>query len=292
MNKIFLWFLTLLHLAASTFADAQQEPKKIPHIGYLAATSRSINPTRNEAFRQGLRELGYVEGKSIVMEWRFADGKLDRLPSLAADLVRLQVQIIASGGSTATRAAKKATNTIPIVMCQDNDPVGNGFVASLSRPGGNITGLATLRSELSGKRLELLTEVVPKLSRIAVLGSSTNPGNAQSLKESEIAAKAFGVKLQYLDVVAPQDIEKAFETARKGHAEAALVLASPILNSRRKPVVELASKFRLPALYDRRDFGELGGLMSYGVYVPDLDRTALLPSLTRSSKVPNRLTCR
>ena len=145
-----------------------------------------------------------MEGKNIVIEYRYAEGKLDRLPALAAELVRLKVDVIVTGGPAATRAAKEATATIPIVMAQDGDPVGNGFVASLARPGGNITGLSTLAPELSGKRLELLKEIVPKLSRVAVFGTSTNPGNAQALKEMELAAEALGVKLQYLDVLRSQ----------------------------------------------------------------------------------------
>jgi ABC-type uncharacterized transport system substrate-binding protein len=272
-NRVFTFALCVMLFALGAFAQAQQ-PKKVPRIGYLTATSRSINPARIEAFRQGLRELGYVEGKNIVIEWRHADGKADRLPRLAAELVRLNMDVIVSGGSTATRAAKEATSTIPIVMAQDNDPVGNGFVVSLARPGRNITGLATLRTELSGKRLELLREIVPKLSRVAVIGSSTNPGNPQSLKETEAAAAAFGVKLQYLDVLGPNDIEIAFQEATKGHADAVLVLASPVLNSRRSQVVELAAKSRVPAIYDRRDFGELGGLVSYGTSVVELDHRA------------------
>ena len=159
-------------------------------------------------------------------------------------------------------------------MAQDNDPVGNGFVTSLARPGGNITGLAALRSELSGKRLELLKEIVPKLSRVAVLGSSTNPGNAQSLKEVELAARAIGVQLQYVDVRGPKDIETAFKEASKGRADAVLVLAGPVFNSPRSQVVDLAVKSRLPAIYDRREFGEVGGLMSYGTSVVDLDHRA------------------
>jgi putative ABC transport system substrate-binding protein len=271
-RKILLCLLTTV-LMITDAAQAQQQ-RKVPRIGYLAATSPSINPARFEAFRQGLRDLGYMEGKNIVIEWRFAEGKSDRLAAFADELVRLKVDVIVSGGSTATQAAKEATSTIPIIMSQDNDPVRNGFVASLARPGGNITGLATLRSELSGKRLELLTEIVPKLSRVAVLGSSTNPGNAQSLKETEVAAGAFGVKLQYLDVLSTKDIETVFGTASNGRAEALLVLASPVINSRRTQVVELAAKRRLPALYDRRDFGEAGGLMTYGVRVTDLDHRA------------------
>jgi len=169
-------------------AEAQQ-PTKIPRIGYLGGGSPSSNPARIEAFRQGLRELGYVEGKNIVIEWRYAEEKLDRLPALAAELVSLKVDIIVTAGPSVTRAAKEATNTIPVVMAFDSDPVGNGFVASLARPGGNITGLSSLAPELSGKRLELLKEIVPKLSRVAVFGTSTSPDNAPSLREVELAAR-------------------------------------------------------------------------------------------------------
>jgi putative ABC transport system substrate-binding protein len=266
-------FAVVLTLAGGARAEAQQV-EKIPRIGYLSATSNSVNPARVQAFRQGLRDLGYVEGKTIVVEWRFAEGKPDRLPTLAAELVRLKVAVIVSGGSTATRPVKEETSTIPIVMTQDNDPVGNGFVASLARPGGNITGLATLRSELSGKRLELLKEIVPNLSRVAVLGMSTNPGNSQLLKETELAAGAFGVKLQYLDIQNPKDIGSGFRAASNGRADAVLVLAGPVFSSRRTEVVQLAIKRRLPAIYDRRDFGEAGGLMTYGVSVTELDRRA------------------
>jgi putative ABC transport system substrate-binding protein len=227
-----------------------------------------------QAFRQGLRELGYVEGKNIVIEWRSAEEKLDRLPGLAAELVSLKVGVIVTGGGPGTRAAKAATSTTPIVMTQDNDPVGNGFVASLARPGGNITGLSTLAPELSGKRLEILREVVPKLSRVAVLGTSTSPGHAQVMGELELAAKGFGVKLQYLDVLDSKDIEIAFRAASNGRAEGVLVLSSPSLVSVRAKIAELAAKNRLPAMYPRRDFVEDGGLMTYGVNILDLDRRA------------------
>jgi putative ABC transport system substrate-binding protein len=191
----------------------EAQPANIPRIAYLGATSLAANPARVEAFQQGPRELGYVDGKNIVIELRSAEGEQGRLPALVAELVRLKIDIIVSGGPSVTRAAKAATTTIPIVMAQDSDPVGSGFVASLARPGGNITGLSTLSPEISGKQLELLKETVPKLSRVAVLGNSTNPGNAQSLKEIELAARAFKVKLQYLDVIDPKDIEAAFRAA-------------------------------------------------------------------------------
>jgi len=260
-------------LAVGAIAEAQQ-PVKITRIGYLDAVSLSVNAARVEAFRQSLRKLGYVEGKNIFIEWRSADGKLDRLPALAAELVHLKVDIIVTGGRSATRAAKEATSTIPIVMTQDSDPVANGFVASLARPGGNITGLSTLAPELSGKQLELMKETIPKLSRVAVFGSSTSPGNAQSLREVELAARAFKVQLQYLDVLDPKDIETAFRAASNGRADGVLVLNSPVFASRQTQVVDLAVKSRLPAIYWRSDFVEAGGLMSYGASQNDLDRRA------------------
>jgi putative tryptophan/tyrosine transport system substrate-binding protein len=181
MITIFCVALGAMLLAISVPAHAQQ-PTKIPRIGFLTGISAAGSAARVEAFRQGLRELGYVEGKNIVIEYRYADGKLDRLSELADELVRLEVNVIVTGGSAATRPARAATVTIPIVMGQDSDPVGSGFVASLARPGGNITGLSNLAPEISGKRLELLKEIVPKLSRVAVLGTFATPGNAQELK--------------------------------------------------------------------------------------------------------------
>jgi putative ABC transport system substrate-binding protein len=254
-------------------AEAQQ-PTKNPRIGYLSGSSPSTSPARREAFRQGLRELGYVEGKNIVIEQRYAEGKFDRLPALAAELVRLKVDIIVTAGPQTTGPAKQATSTIPIVMAQDPDPVGNGFVASLARPGGNITGLATFAPELSGKQLELLKETVPKLSRVAVFGTSINPGNAQNLREVELAAKAFGVKLQYLDVLSPKDFETAFRAASKGLADAVLMLPGSVLGLQRAQLADLAVKSRLPAIYPQPEFTEAGGLMYYGTNTPDLFRRA------------------
>jgi len=272
-KKVFCLALGIMLLALSFPVEAQQA-KKIPRIGYLGAASSSANLARIEAFRQGLRELGYVEGKNIVIEWRYAEGKLDRLSELAAELVRLKVEVIVTGGPPGTRPAKEATVTIPIVMAQDSDPVGNGFVVSLARPGGNITGLSTLAPEISGKRLELLKEIVPRLSRVAVLGGSTTPGNAQALREVELAAGAFGVKLQYLDVLSPKDIETAFRAAAKGRAEAVIVLVSPVFVNQRTQLADLAVKGRLPAIYDRAEFVDDGGLMCYGTNFADLSRRA------------------
>jgi len=268
-----IFAIALTFIFGGAVATAQQ-PKKIPLIGRLSGPSISTGSARTDAFRQGLRELGYVEGKNIVIEYRSAEGKLDRLPALAAELVRLKVDIIVTTGPIPTRAAKEATTTIPIVMTFDPDPVGSGFVASLARPGGNITGLSTLSPEISGKQLGLLKETVTKLSRVAVLGNSTQPGNAQTLKEMELAAGALGVKLQYLDVLDPKDLETAFRDASKGRAGAVLVLSSPVLTSQRTQIAELAVKSRLPAIYNQAAFVEAGGLMTYGVNVYDLDRRA------------------
>jgi putative tryptophan/tyrosine transport system substrate-binding protein len=252
-----------------------QQPGKVARIGYLTAGSLSASSERTEAFRQGLRELGYIEGKNIVIEWRAPEGKPDRLPTLAAELVRLNVDVIVTGGSGATRPIKEATSTIPIVMAQDQDPVANGFVASLARPGGNITGLSRLAPELSGKQVDLLKEVVPRLSRLALLGRSTQPANAPTLREIELAAGALGLKLQYLDVLGPKDFETAFREASKGRADAALwLVGGNVASPHRKKIVELAIKNRLPAIYEQRAFVEAGGLMSYGVIFADLDRRA------------------
>jgi putative ABC transport system substrate-binding protein len=264
----------LLPLCAVLFAlcanaEAQQ-PGKIPRIGFLSGASPSTNVTRHEAFRQGLRELGSVEGKNIVIEYRYAEGKLDRLRGLAAELARLNVDIIVSAGPGPTRATKAATSTIPIVMAQDSDPVADGFVASLARPGGNITGLSTFAPELGGKRLEILREVVPKLASVGVLGNSNFPGNAPAMREIELAAKVFKVQLQYLDVLGPKDIGTAFQVASKGRADAVLTLTSAILSTHRAQMIELAVKNRLPAMYHNSQFVEAGGLMAYSANLTDL----------------------
>jgi len=262
-------------LALCVSAQAQQ-PTKITRIGYLAAASLSVNAARVEAFRQGLRKLGYVEGKNIFIEWRSAEGKLDRLPALAAELVHLNVDIIVTGGRSVTRAAKEVTSTIPIVMAQDSDPIVNGFVGSLARPGGNITGLSTLVPELSAKQLELMKEIISKLSRVAIFGSSTSPGNAQSLREVDLAARAFKVQLQHLDVVDAKDIGAAFRAASNGRADGVLVLNSPVFVSHRTQIVDLAVKSRLPAIYSQSEFVEDGGLMTYGTSLTDLNGRAAI----------------
>jgi len=266
---------TLGILAVPLVAEAQPAGKRMSRIGYLDGASLSPNSARTEALRQGLRELGYVEGQDIAFEWRSAEGKADRLPGLAVELVRLKVAVIVTGGAGATRPAREATSTIPIVMAQDSDPVGSGFVASLARPGGNVTGLSTLHPTISGKRLEILKEVLPRLSRVAFFGTSTWVGNAQGLRETELAAAALGVELQYLDVADPKGFETAFQAAGKGRAEAALMLVwNPILNPRRKEIADRAVRSRLPTVFREREHVQAGGLMAYGPNIPDLFRRA------------------
>ena len=271
--RVFSLGLCALLLALGFAAQAQQ-PAKVPRIGFLNTNAPAAFTTRTEGFRQGLRDLGYVEGKDILVEYRYAEGKLDRLPVLTAELVRLKVDVIVTAVSSSTRSAKEATHTIPIVMAQDNDPVGNGFIASLARPGGNITGLSTLSPEIGGKQLELLKGVVPRIVRAAVIGTSTLPGHAQRLKETELAAAALRVQLQYLDVLSPEDIETAFRHASKGRADALVVLGGLVLISHRAQVANLAAKNRLPAIYNVPEFVDAGGLMTYGASYIDLYRRA------------------
>jgi putative tryptophan/tyrosine transport system substrate-binding protein len=275
MSKKFLCLILNALIVAFSFPADAQQPTKLPRIGWLTGSTLSSNTHRTDAFRQGLRELGYVEGKNIVIEWRGADGNRDRQRALAAELVRLKVDVIVTSGGGPTRAVKEETVTIPIVFAQDTDPIGNGFVASLARPGGNITGLSRLAPELTGKQVELLKEVVPRLSRVAVFATLTSPSYAQALKEIELAAGALKVMLQYLDVQGPKGFEAAFREASKGRADAVLwVVSGNVASPYRKKIAELAIKSRLPAIYEQATFVEAGGLMSYGVNFTDLDRRA------------------
>jgi len=271
--KFRLWLLATVLLTTVSPAAAQQ-PTKIPRIGFLFSLSPVANADRIGAFRQGLRDLRYVEGKNIVVDYRYAEGKRERLGELAAELVRSRVDVIVSGGPAVTRPIKDLTATIPIVMAQDSDPVGNGFVASLARPGGNITGLSTLAPEISGKRLELLKEIVPKLSRVAVFGTSTFPGNRQMLKETELAAGAVGVQIQYLDVRDSKDLESVFRESMKRRPEAGVVLAGAVIFALRTQIADLAARNDLPVIFPQSEYVEDGGLMSYAPNYPDLFRRA------------------
>jgi len=247
-----------------------QQPAKIPRIGFL--TGASPNKTFVEAFREGLREFGYVEGQNLAIEYRYAEGKVDQLPIHAAELVRLKVNVIVSARVPAIRAAKQATAVIPIVMVGPGDPVGEGLVASLARPGGNITGLSSLSTELSGKRLELFKEVVPKITRVAVL-LGPEPSRP-ALKEAEAAAVPLRLQLQPLVTASASDLETVFSAAITGRADGFIVLPAAFTESHRRGIVSLALKNRLPGVYEAREFVELGGLMSYGVNLADLFRRA------------------
>jgi putative tryptophan/tyrosine transport system substrate-binding protein len=264
----------VLALTIGGAVSEAQQPTKVPRVGYLSGISLSPDSTRVEAFKDGLRDLGYVEGKNIVIEWRSGEGKLDRNLAYAAELVRLNVDVIVAAGATEIRAARETTAIVPIVMIRGGDPVGSGYVATLARPGGNITGTAVLRPELSGKRLELLKEIVPKLSRVAVFASSGSE-YAQVLKEIEIAAGPLGVKIRSLNIQSPKDFETAFQAAAKGRADAVLFrVRGPVLSPHRTAVAALAVKSRLPAIYEAAEEVEAGGLMSYGINVNDLYRRA------------------
>jgi putative tryptophan/tyrosine transport system substrate-binding protein len=266
--------LLALFLAPCLSAAAQQ-PRKISRLGYLTTGDPLSRHDRVEALRQGLRELGYVEGKNIVIEYRYAQGRSDRLPELARELIRLNVDIVFAGGAPATEAAKNATSMLPIVSTSD-DPVGRGFVAGLPRPGGNITGVTNLTIELAGKRLELLKEVFPGLSRAAVL-CSPRPGSDLGMREVELAAQSAGLQLQTAELKNREDLKPAFAALKRERAEALMTLRSPLIaNDLAKPIVDFADKNRLPGIYDDRRFARLGGLMSYGVNLADLDRRAAI----------------
>ena len=261
-SKSFFWLLTTVLLIIAGSADAQQ-PKKIVRIGYLSVLSSASDAARLEAFRQGLRELGYVEGQNLAVEPRYAEGKLDRLPDLAGELVRLNVDVIVAGGSTAIRATKNATKLLPIVMAHGSDPVALGYVASLARPGGNITGLTHLAPELGGKRLELLKDTIARLSRVAVLTDPGTGGHAPQMKELEVAAPALGLQLQPVEVRSPTELESAFAAMIGGRAGAFIGLQQPTLDRLRQRIVDLAAKNRLPGMYPNDEYVESGGLMSY-----------------------------
>jgi putative ABC transport system substrate-binding protein len=258
----------------ATIAGAQ-ERGKVPRIGVLFPGSPATFALRTKAFLQGLGELGYLEGKTIAIEWRWAEEKVQRLPELAAELVKLNVDMIVTNGTPATRAAQKATKTIPIVMAVVGDPVGIGVVESLARPGGNATGLTILAPELSGKRLELLKEVVPKLSRVAAMLNPTNPVYRTELQETHAGAKSLGLQIEpVIEVTNLTTLQEGFTTLSRDRVPALLLLTDAIFYSMRDRILEYASKSRLPVMYWQTEFAEAGGLMSYGPLVNDLFRRA------------------
>jgi putative ABC transport system substrate-binding protein len=252
-------------------AQAQQ-PAKIPRIGFLVSGSPSAYVSRTEAFRQGLRELGYLEGKTIAIEYRYAEGLTSPLPDLVADLIRVNVEIIVTSSTPATLALKNGTKTIPIVFVNVGDPVGSGLVVSLARPGGNLTGLSNQLSDLTGKHLELLKEVAPKVSRVAVLGSTANPNRTSTPKRIEGLARSLGVQLQIVDIGEPKDLDGAFSQMTKARADAVLLRGGALLSDQRIRIAELAARSRLPAIHFDQLFAEAGGLMAYGPSLPDMFR--------------------
>jgi putative ABC transport system substrate-binding protein len=261
----------LLLCALPGFAAAQ--PAKA-YIGYVGSSSAASDAARTEAFRKGLRDLGYIEGKNLVVEWRYPEGKASRLPDIAIDLVQRKVQVIVVAGATATQAVLQHAKTIPVVMTNVSDPVGLGIVESLARPGGNVTGLTNVSSELNAKRLELLKELVPNLSLIAVIGDPGSPAFKPQAKELEAAAQASRLKLVFAEVRQAEDLEKAFAAIGQVRADAMVALQNPTITRLRARVTELAERARLPAMYPQHEFVEAGGLVSYGPDIPELHRQA------------------
>ena len=263
-------------LLAAPLAGEAQPAGKVPRVGYLNPGSPSdpLRQRRLEAFRQGLRELGYVEGQNLAIESRWAEGKYDRYPALAADLVRSKVDVIVAVSGAATQAAQQATRTIPIVMSLVNDPVGSGLIPSLARPGGNVTGTSVIGPDLVGKQLEVLKEMVPEISRVALIRNPTNPAGAHLLREAEAAARALGVRLQTLEARNPQEIDSAFAAMTRERAGALLILADAIFTNQRRQIAELAMKKRLPSISFVPEYAEAGGLMVYSTNFLDLERRA------------------
>jgi len=268
--------LALLALIAAPLVSHAQQPGKVWRVGFLVPRRRpdSIDSDFIGAFPRGMRELGYVEGKNLVIEWRFADGQFERLPDLAAELVRLKVDVIVSGSSQAISALQKATTTIPVVMATSGDPLGSGFVKSLARPGGNITGLSNLTSDIGTKQLELLLSMVPKLSRVAVLVNPVNPALATFLKNVQSAAQGLSVKVLPVEARSAREIENAFPTMTHGNASAVIVATDGLFVQQYRKIAELAAKSRLPSVSQLREYVEAGGLVSYGPNLAEQFRRA------------------
>jgi putative ABC transport system substrate-binding protein len=278
MTRFATLLVLLLAVLLGTAAAQSVEKERVPRVGYISWGSASdpVRLRRLEAFRQGLRELGYVEGRDIALEPRWAEGKYDRYPALAADLVRLKVDVIVAVGGRATQVAQQATKTTPIVMSLVNDPLGSGLVSSLARPGGNVTGLSMMAPELVGKQCEVLKQAVPKVSRVALLWNPDNPASAQQLREAEATARAVGVRLQALAARVPLEIDSAFAAMTRERAGALVVLPDGIFGNQRKQIADLAAKSRMPSVSAISDYAEAGGLMVYGANLFDLERRAAI----------------
>ena len=272
-REIFVWLTVTVLLTTVLPAEAQQ-PKKVFRIGFLGVSSSSAYSGYIDAFRKGLRDLGYVEGQNIAIEYLYGDGKSDRLADLSANLIRLKVDVILVSGSLAIGALKNATKAIPVVMTSVEDPVAQGFVDGLARPGGNMTGLTNLAPELSGKRLELVKETLPKIDRVAILWDPGGPGPAVAFKETQAVAPSMSLQLQSLQVRNPHDLERAFKTAIAERSGALIVLQSFLTNAHRQRIVQLALTHRLPGMYTQMEYVEVGGLMSYAPSYTDIYRRA------------------
>ena len=261
--------LVALAAAVGSRVSLAQQPGKVWRVGFLSIGAASLSSPNTNAFLQGMRELGYVEGRNLVVEWRFADGKFERLPGLAADLVQLKVDIIVASGSTSIGAAQKATGAIPIVMATAGDPVGSGFVKSLARPGGNITGLSSMNADISEKLLDLLLSVVPKLTCVAVLVTPTSTTYRAIAESVKAGAQKAGVKTLVVEASSPPEIENAFAMMLRENADAVIVGSSPFFSLQRQQIAELAIKYRMPSMFGNRVNVEVGGLMSYGQKLTD-----------------------
>jgi putative ABC transport system substrate-binding protein len=274
MKKMVVISVLAISILASFHTAKAQQPMKIHRIGILLPNPPSLSPMLLQAFRQGLQESGYVEGQNIDIEYRFGDGKSDRYPDLAADLVRRKVDVIVTSSTRAIKAVKNATSTIPIVMAAAADPVSAGLVTSLAHPGGNVTGLSMRSQDLSGKRLQLLKEVAPRVRHVGILWNPVNEGNAVSWQDTQTVAQHIGLKLQSVELRAPGDFDKGFEALTKARADAFAVLRDPLVNNVADDLVKFAAKSRLPAVYESKEIVLAGGLMSYAPNHEDLYRRA------------------
>jgi len=269
-------FITLLGGAAATWplAARAQQPAKIPRIGFLGNSTATMEANLIGHLRDGLRELGYEEGRNVIIEFRWADGKYDQFPALVAELLAAKVDVIITAGTPATLAIKKATSTVPLVFIAVGDPVGTGVVPNLGRPGGNITGLSSIAPDLEGKRLELLREVVPKLSHVAFFLNPANAFHTASMRQARVAAQSLGIKLQPMEVNKSEQLDGAFASIVKEKPDALLILADRIFLHNRKRMMEFAIQQRLPSVNAYRELVEAGGLISYGPSYEDMHRRA------------------
>src|SRR3989441_5183660 len=274
MRLIRLAVVLAVSLSLAPLGAGAQQTGKVYRIGVLETMSATLNTANLDAFRQGLRELGYVDGRDFVIEYRSADGRPERFPGLATELVRLKVDLIVTRGTPAVQAAEKATGSIPIVMATSADPTRFGIVSSLARPGGNVTGLSTIAVELAGKRLELLKEAIPRIARIAQLANMSSPVSVSQWRQIEVAARSLGLEPQLLDVRAPEDLARAFDTAIKQRADAVSVANDTLIQTNRRRIVDFSAKHRLPSIFGSREFVDAGGLMAYGPNFTDLYRRA------------------